>query len=170
MRIKLPGKLPRFMITLGRGVSLTVFVLAIWHVLLASLLGYQKDNNDQLVQLIQHKNTEISLFIQRQKQIAEFETRLRFIADLRDQNRRTAELINEFNQAIPSAIELNHVRREGKILWVEGNSASDVELVHFMENLAKSRLLTQPVITSMRTSQAQSQDKHEFKLMMRVRT
>jgi type IV pilus assembly protein PilN len=132
-------------------IGLTLFALLVWHVTLYDLVIYQQESNAQLSALINKKKTEISLFEKRQNNIIDYAARIHFITGLYQENRQAAQLLQEIAKALPIGITLEQIQRQDKHMILNGNAQSDVNLIHFMQNINKSTIFMQPVITSLNT-------------------
>ncbi len=139
----------RFTVSLIRCVGLTVLALIVWHVTLYDLAIYQEESNSLLVSLINKKKTEIAVFEQRQQNLNQFESRLKFIASLSQQNNHVGQLLDELQKVTPLAVTLTQLIRQGNALILDGNVRSDLDLIQLMENINKSSLFLDPAVLAM---------------------
>jgi Tfp pilus assembly protein PilN len=139
----------RFTISLIRCVGLTVFALFVWHVTLYDLVIYQEESNALLKSFISKKKSEIVVFEKRQRKLVESEARLKFIAELSQQNKQVGQLLEELQKVTPLTVTLTQLIRQGKELIVDGNVHSDLDLIQWMENINKSTLFMDPAVGAM---------------------
>lgn len=142
----------RFAMSLIRCVSITVFALFVWHVSLSDIVIFQQAKNEELTALVAKKKTEVSLFENRQKRLVLLVSRLRFISELRYQNAKTSQLLDEVNKITPTTITLYQMQYQGHQMMLEGITKSDLQLIQFMDNIRKSAIFTQPEITQLNTA------------------
>ncbi len=147
--------LPLLQVVIG-----ALFVIFIWHLMLFCLLGYQEDSNAQLSELIRYKKNEINHFMDHQKSIAHDEMQLRFIANLRDQNLRTAQSIRVLTKLTPDTIRITHLEQSGNQVVMQGDLSSEIQLVKWMDDIAKSTFFNQPVLTGLTSGTGQIRTLH----------
>lgn len=138
-----------FYTSLFRCAGITLIILMVWHIWLSSLVHLQREKNIQRHLLISEKVLDIMQYEKRQEKIMNSEARLTFIATLRHQNKEAALILTELNKMASDSIEFSAVKWQDRLIWIEGYSRSDLELRVWMDSLAKSTVLTQPVITSL---------------------
>ncbi len=139
----------RFIISLIRCVGLTVFALFVWHVTLYDLVIYQEETNTLLKSFLNKKKNEIVVFEKRQQMLVESESRLKFIAELSQQNKQIGQLLEELQKVTPLSVTLTQLMRQGKELIVDGNVHSDLDLIQLMESINKSMLFMDPAVLAM---------------------
>ena len=143
----------RFIFLWVQWIALTLFILFVWHFTLVGVLDYQHNKNIYLTQLLFQEKNEITALTQRQQSINELESRLSFITNLRQQNNQSAHLLDAIRNAIPPTILFSQLKRNGRIITLDGRAESDSDIVHLMENIARSPMLQQPVITAIGVKQ-----------------
>lgn len=148
-------------------VMATLFTLLVWHCVLVSLIEAQKTNNEQLKKLIvQRKNTALQVE-ERQQTMDDYETRLRFIANLRDQNIKAAQSMRELDRVLLPAIQVQRIQRQDNTLLIDGVASSRPALVQWMGVIAHSAVFLQPVLTTL--SQSANRDQFNFQLKLSLR-
>ncbi len=155
----------RFILLLVQWVGLTLFILFVWHFTLVGVLDYQHNKNIYLTQLLFQEKNEITGLLQRQQSINALESRLSFITHLRQQNNQSAYLLDAIRNAIPPTILFSQLKRNGQTMILDGRAESDSDIVHLMENIARSPLFQQPVITAIGVKQK----KRYFQLKIGIR-
>ena len=141
----------RFVISLIRMVSLLFIAMLVWHIWLSNVVLYQQANNDELAAFVTKKKVEVALFEKRQKHLVEMIEHLRFISDLREQNAKTAQLLDAINEATPVTVKLYQMSYQGKQMLIDGFTGSDLELIQFINNIRRSSVLMQPIIERLKT-------------------
>ncbi len=130
-------------------VAVAVVVLLIWRTLLGDLVSVQREMNVQRHLLISGKKIDINQFEKRQQKMVKSETHLRFIAALHQQNQDAVLILQELNKSIPSSIELSQLIWQGRKVQLDGFTHSVNELDGWIHLIAKSEILTAPIIVSM---------------------
>lgn len=138
-----------FLTSLFRGISITLVVLVIWHVLLSGRLNFQLEKNIQRHLLLSETVLDITHYEKRQEKIVSSQTRLHFIATLRRQNKDAALILKELAKSLRASIVFSAVKWQDGFVWIEGYTRSDVELVTWIDAMRKSTVLNHPVITSL---------------------
>lgn len=160
-----PSQTICFTISLIRCVGLTLFALFVWHVTLYDLVVYQKESNALLKIFISKKKSEIGIFEKRQQNLLDSELRLKFIANLSEQNKQSGQLLEELQNLTPLSVTLTQLMRQGKDLIVDGNAHSDLDLIQWMQNLNRSTIFMEPTVLAM----TKQDDVRYFQLKMRIK-
>ncbi len=139
----------RFIASLLRGVGLTLTLLLVWHVILSGLISYQHEKNLERRLLVSDKISDIIQYEIRQEKLTNSQARLDFITTLRRQNDMATRILRELGKASPGLIDLNLVKWQDRTIWIEGYAYSNLELATWVDNIKKTVVSMQPVITSM---------------------
>lgn len=137
-----------FFISLICGVVITCVIFLVWHVVLSGLIHVQVEKNLQRHLLVLEKMLGLMEYDERQQNIIRSKTQLHFMKTLRHQNEKAALILTELKKPGSKQIEFSTVKFQDGVIWVEGFSPSDGELIAWIESMKGSSLLTYPVITS----------------------
>ena len=94
---------------------------------------------------------------------------LNFLMQLRNTSYRSVNLLDHLVHLVPDGISLNKIIRIDKLVTIFGKSASDVQVTLFMKNIAKSKVLTQPVLTEFTAKENKSDTGTYFQLLTEQR-
>lgn len=155
----------RFIIALTQGIAITLGVLYLWYFCLQSLVSYQSDTNDDMEKMVKYRNREVTFLQKRQHNNADSAERLRFIADLRDENLHAAALLTELGKTGIETIQWHRLQRKKNEVVLEGDASKQDDLVNFMQRVGQSGFFFQPVVTML-----QSDTPHSFSLKIGLRT
>ena len=137
-----------FSIKLLRYAGIILVILVVWHMILEGLINSQLEKNIQQDLLVSEKVLDIMEYEKRQQKITHSQARLSFIITLRRQNQEASLVLKELNKTISQPIEISLVKWQDRVIWIEGYSHSDLELIDWVNQIRKSPVLAHPVITS----------------------
>ena len=128
--------------------GVVVVFLTIGHVYLSMKLSEQTARNTFLQEAITSEQADITNLSQKTSQKAELLKSLNAIVSLRKQNYATIAFLNEIATVVPASIQLTRTTYSPLQATLEGTVNNNEDITQFMQQLAKSKFFSQPVLTS----------------------
>jgi hypothetical protein len=156
-----------FIIILIRCFGITLFALIVWHFTLMAMLAGELDANAGHKLFIHHKLAEIALLKEHKLFITKAETELHFIASVRNQNVQAASTLSGLGIALPDTVSFQYLKRHDQAIIFDGTAKSDLDLIHFMENIMKTQVFMQPVIVGVSAQNEVGARKFQLQISLR---
>lgn len=148
----------RFSSSLVTTVILALIAIIILHIFYRGLITHQKHRNQYLQSIIDHEQLSITKINEQKKQLSLIKDELKFIINLKENSYDAVRILDELSKVVPEGVSFMSIVRENQNIVIIGRSKSDLQVTQFMENLTKSKIFQQPVLTtisSIKTSEGE---------------
>jgi type IV pilus assembly protein PilN len=141
------AKKKRFITIFASFICLAFLILIILHIFLSGANRHQQQLNDYLQSEITNEQTALNQINNQEDEMRSIEANLRLIISLYAKSFRAIKLLNELVTIIPPNISIVKVARTDNMITLSGIAQSDSEVTLFMQDIAKSPIFNQPVLT-----------------------
>ncbi len=159
----------RFGIAAAISAILAIFFIICWHIYYDDLINHQQQRNQFLQDTLQQEGTKLMGLNKKDKQQVIISNELNFLINLRKQSYQAVELLNELPKVVPDSIQLEIVIRKGNKIFIGGRSQSNPPITLLMENMAKSTIFNQPVLTRIIGQENKEGEDRHFQLQVEQR-
>lgn len=140
-----------FIASIGFGLGLTVVLMILVHLQIASRIGYQNERNSYLqseIQILDQKIKEIQdLEAKKKRLIAKMEV----IQQLQGSRPEIVHLFDELGRTIPEGVYLIDLAETDNNIIINGVAQSNARVSAYMRNLESSAWLKAPVLNIIET-------------------
>lgn len=132
---------------LGLAVLLAVGLNMIIHMLVASKITFQEENNIYLKNEIQILDEKIAQINSLEKEKRQLLARMNVIQQLQASRPQVVQLFDSMARIIPKGMYLTNLSRKGDKIFIDGRAESNTRVSTFMRNIEASHWLTAPQLS-----------------------
>lgn len=130
---------------LSSGLSMSMVLLT--HMLMASRIGSQQDSNDILQKEIAVLDKQITEIEGLQKEKERLLARMEIIQQLQTNRPQIVRLFDTIVRLVPEGLYLTALARTGDQINIDGSAESNTRVSKFMRNIESSEWITDPRLT-----------------------
>lgn len=157
-------KLERFLAYLAISASLAIIILFLMHAYFLMALESQIKANDYLRSEITAAQGSLSGMTKEQREHFEMDLKFQHIKNFMIRNNRSLQVMNELSEAVTPEINLEKIIKTNNKILLSGVAESNAAISIFMNNLAKSPIFNQPVLSDIKHDNEQANDKPVFEI------
>ena len=141
------AKKKRFIFVYIAFICLAFLALIAGHIYLDGMIHYRTKLNDILQAEITTQQDELNNFNTKATEMRDVQDNLKSIIGLYNRNFNAIRLLNELVNLIPRNVMLDKVIRNNDMITMSGIAQSDSDVTLFMQDISKSPIFNQPVLT-----------------------
>ncbi|MDR3476514.1 MAG: PilN domain-containing protein [Gammaproteobacteria bacterium] len=134
-------------ILFAMGISVTLFIIIIFHLLLSGLINRENARGDFLQTAVNERSALYQAEKAKKKKQDAMELELSFLYNLRSSSYHDVQLLNQLTTLVPATIVLDQVAKTGHKIVIVGRTQAELEITLFMKNITQSKYFNQPVLT-----------------------
>ncbi|MBV9574997.1 MAG: PilN domain-containing protein [Gammaproteobacteria bacterium] len=146
--------------------GIALFFIIACHLYLHNELSLQLQINQYLQTELTSEEAMLTSVDAQQQKKKSLEQQLNYIIQLYAQNYQTVQLLNELTTLLPSTISLEKVVKKVNHITFEGTAPSAAEVTLFIQQIGKSAILTQPVLSMLSSEKIGNEMKRSFQITM----
>lgn len=146
-------KTRQFATILGLSAFLTVAIIALVHVTIATQINHQESRNNILVGEIERLDQALKEIQELENTKDELLSRMEVIQSLQARRPQIVHLFDEIVRTVPEGIYLTGVKQTGKALTINGVAESNGRVSAYMRNIDSSEWMTTPKLKVIETLQ-----------------
>lgn len=160
-------QLIQFMFMFGVGIFIVLFVLSCTHLIYQKQINDKRSENELIKSEVLQLDAQIFSIKRLQKEKLRLINRIRAIQILQKNRSKTVRLLEDVARSVPSGLHLEQLIREDDIVIIDGSAESNSNVAQFMRNIGKTFELKDPVLSVIKTNEAEPGRLIEFNLMAR---
>jgi len=129
-------------------IFIAILALIALHLYFRGFINDQQKLNDYLQLEINQEQTTMSALLVKQKDRLALEAQLHFIMALYDKNYQSVRFLNGLTTIMSDIVKITKLTKGGNLITLEGIAHSDEDITNFTQNIAKSPLFNQVVLTA----------------------
>jgi type IV pilus assembly protein PilN len=149
--------------------SVSILMLIIMHLLIASQIEYQRSINSLLTQAVSQLDVKIKEVKDLQAQKGRLIAHMNIIDGLQSNRPQVVHVFDELVRIVPSSVYLMNAKREGDAVTLVGKAESNTAISTLMRNIEKSAWLNKPTLSEITTDPAQVPYSNNFTLQLSVK-
>ena len=153
-----------FVYVLAGFIGLTIFFLFLAHLYYGSLIKNQQKNNTFLQEQLDKEQVVLNDLNKKKKQQTIIDSQLNFLLSLRDKSYRAVRMLDELARVVPEGVFLLKIVSQNNTLTLFGKATSNLQVTQFMENIDKSAVFMQPVLTEISAKDNSAGEEKFFEL------
>jgi type IV pilus assembly protein PilN len=157
----------RFFVQMSTFIGISLFCLVILHIIFSLKFSAQQKLNNYLEDEINQEQNLLSDSTVKQDQKKSLEMQLRFIINLHKINIQAIQLLNELTILVSRNISLNKIIKIGNKIILMGAAKSNADLTLFKNDLAKSKIFNQLVLTDISSEKGVSATNFTLEMVQR---
>jgi len=134
------------------------------HIYLSGMIHYRMKLNDILQAEITTQQDALNNFNTKATEMRDVQDNLKSIIALYNRSFHAIKLLNELVNLIPPNVMLDKVLRNNDMITMSGIAQSDSDVTLFMQDIAKSPIFNQPVLTEITSHKGASSAARMFQL------
>lgn len=154
----------QFTAALIASVSISLFILLVWHIYLSHQLDVQLKLNDLLQTGISQEQASLNDMSSKEDEKNIIDNQLHFITKLYSKSYLGVGLLNELVTLVPPSISLSKIDRNGESITLAGTANTDDDVTRFMQEIAKSSYFRQPILTMLNQQKLKEGNMKYFEL------
>ena len=144
-------KTRQFVSLLGLSVFMTIAIIALVHVSVATQIGHQEFRNDILTKEIDRLDQALKEIKELENTKDELLSRMEVIQSLQARRPQIVHLFDEIVRTVPEGIYLTGVKQTGKALTIDGVAESNGRVSAYMRNIDASEWMSTPKLKVIET-------------------
>lgn len=145
-------------------VALTFVFVFFFHMFVRERINGQNERNNYLQAALLTEQDQLGQLNKAKDANQIIEKQLNYLFNLRNTSYQAVHIFNELSKLTPEGVSLNKIIRERNTLVILGRAKSNLEVTLFMENLEKSAVFKQPVLTEINAKENSVENQRFFQL------
>ena len=141
----------QFIIILLISLILTIVIILIWHLFLASKIKAQKLDNQYIKQQIAALQPKFLYLLKLQQQKQQLLKQSEDIKILQKQDQKTIYLFKELANVVPTGVHLTELNKKNNAITLIGEGDLHTDIVELVENINQSTWFKNPVLQEMQS-------------------
>lgn len=155
-----------FVYVLAAFIGLTLIFVFIGHLYYGSLISHQQKNNAFLQEQLDQEQQILNALNKKKKQQTLIYSQLNFLISLQEKSYQVVRMLDELVRVIPDGVALLKVTREKNSVTMYGKANSNLQVTQFMENIEKSSVFKQPILTEIAAKDGVLREEKYFQLQV----
>lgn len=149
-----------FFVMLFLFIGATIVLEIILHLIMVNRIGYQERSNNYLEYQLQQEQAVVTQLNKRKKEGFRIYSKLQLLYKLKDRSYKAVRLLDTLARIMPDGVALTKIKREEDHVTLIGKSKSNLQVTQLMENISKSGIFRQPVLTEIARKQNEIDEKN----------
>lgn len=154
----------RFGLSIISTILLAIIMIIVLHIYFRYLIGYQQQRNKYLQAVIDQERIYLKVLNKQKQHLTIIDNDLNFIIGLRDSSYDAVRILDTLAKVVPDGVSFLSVVRDGKGIVINGIAKSDLQVTQFMENITKSEIFQQPILTSISSRTTNQGEQRQFQI------